>query len=455
MTETLQDLAAAHNLDMNSLHFCEVMDQEDALARFRSEFSIPLKKDVSGPHAQTEDNEPSVYLCGNSLGLMPLRSRDLVMQEFEVWGKKGVEAHWNHDYNRPWAEIDETVKYMMADLVGAKPIEVTTMNTLTGNIHSLFAAFYRPTIERSKIIIEKKAFPSDYYAVESQIKLHDLDPESCLITIDPREGEDTLRTEDILDVISKHGPSTAVIMLSGVQYYTGQWFDMEKITAFGHEQGCIVGWDLAHAAGNVPVKLHDWDVDFACWCSYKYLNASPGGIAGLFVHEKYANDTSRPRLQGWWGNEKETRFEMREEFKPTPGASGYQLSNPSVIATVCLLGSLQVFQEAGFAAMREKSLKLTAYLEYLAGQVLAPHAANYKIITPKNANERGCQLSFTFEHGKMMEVFEGLQSHGVICDERKPTCIRLAPTPLYNSFTDVYQAVHTLKKVMDTVYGTQ
>ncbi|KAG2171937.1 hypothetical protein INT43_001413 [Umbelopsis isabellina] len=468
-----------YNKDSETLEFCQDLDKSDALARFRSEFAIPKRKDVSNNKDVQNGDDPCIYMCGNSLGLMPLRSRDLVMQEFEVWGEKGVEAHWDHKYNRPWASVDETVKDMMANIVGAKPIEVTTMNTLTGNIHSLLAAFYQPTAEKNKIIIEKKAFPSDHYAVESQIKLHGYDPKSSLITIAPREGEDTLHTEDILAAIEKHGSSTAVIMLSGVQYYTGQWFEMEKITAFGHEQGCIVGWDLAHAAGNVPVQLHDWNVDFACWCSYKYLNSSPGGIAGLFVHEKYAHDTSRPRLQGWWGNEKESRFEMKEgkpdfliyigfraikvayiichrsEFVPTPGASGYQLSNPSVLATTCLLGSLQVFTEAGFSALREKSIRLTGYLEYLAEQVLAPHAANYKIITPKSPLERGCQLSFTFEHGKMMDVFNGLQANGLICDERKPTCIRLAPTPLYNSFTDVYHAVHTLKNVMDAVYGQQ
>ncbi|CAO3664662.1 unnamed protein product [Umbelopsis ramanniana] len=451
MTETIQDLAASLNMDMDSLAFCKTMDERDSLRRFRDEFSIPLKN-VAGADFQGDGDEQSIYMCGNSLGLMPLRSRNLVMQEFDVWGKKGVEAHWDHPYNRPWAAVDEVVKGMMAELVGALPIEVTTMNTLTGNIHALLSAFYRPTVERTKIIIEKKAFPSDHYAVAAQIKLHDLDPESCLITIAPREGEDTLRTEDILNTISMHGSTTAVIMVSGVQYYTGQYFEIEKITAYGHEQGCVVGWDLAHAAGNVPVKLHDWNVDFAAWCSYKYLNSSPGGIAGLFVHEKHAND-QRPRLQGWWGNKKEDRFEMKEEFNPTPGASGYQLSNPSVITTICLLGSLQVFHEAGFANLREKSVHLTAYLEALAIRVLAPHAANYNIITPKNPNHRGCQISFTFEQGKMMDVFGGLQSNGVICDERKPTCIRIAPTPLYNTYSDVYHAVHILKQVMDQVYG--
>lgn len=454
MTQVIQELAKGLNMDMDSQAFCKTMDERDSLRRFRDEFSIPLKKDVAGDNLQGDGEDPSVYMCGNSLGLMPLRTRDLVMQEFDVWGKKGVEAHWDHPYNRPWATVDEVVKGMMAELVGALPIEVTTMNTLTGNVHALLSAFYRPTVERTKIIIEKKAFPSDFYAVAAQIKLHDLDPESCLITIAPREGEDALRTEDILDTISMHGSTTAVIMLSGVQYYTGQFFEIEKITAYGHEQGCVVGWDLAHAVGNVPLQLHDWNVDFAAWCSYKYLNSSPGGIAGLFVHEKHAND-QRPRLQGWWGNRKEDRFEMKEEFNPTPGASGYQLSNPSVITTICLLGSLQVFHEAGFANLREKSVHLTAYLEALATRVLAPHAANYNIITPTNPDHRGCQISFTFEHGKMMDVMHGLQSNGVICDERKPTCIRIAPTPLYNTYNDVYNAVHILKKVMDQVYGSQ
>ncbi|ORX46260.1 kynureninase [Hesseltinella vesiculosa] len=318
------------------------------------------------------------------------------------------------------------------------------MNTLTSNLHSMLTTFYRPTEERYKILIEAKAFPSDHASI---------DPAKALLTVGPREGEPCLRTEDILKVIDDN-KDIAVVMLSGIQYYTGQLFDMPTITKHAKEQGCIVGWDLAHAVGNVPLKLHEWDVDFACWCSYKYLNSGAGGIAGLFVHEKYANDTSRPRLAGWWGNQKENRFEMSPVFRPSEGASGYQQSNPSVLTAIALLSSLQVVAEAGgVEQLRCKSIGLTFYLERMLHQILADHfqAGHVKILTPSEPNARGCQLSLEFPE-KMMEVFDGLYACGVICDERKPTVIRLAPTPLYNSYQDVYRAVTCLKKIMDKVY---
>ncbi|KAI7898195.1 kynureninase [Cokeromyces recurvatus] len=349
---------------------------------------------------------------------------------------------------RPWVAIDEIVKEPLAKIVGAKPIEVTAMNTLTSNIHSMLISFYQPSETRYKILIEKKAFPSDHYAVSSHLQSRGIDPTDALLTVSPRDGHDVLETEDIIEYIKQHGSSIAVIMLSGVQYYTGQFFEIDKITKAGHEAGCVVGWDLAHAVGNVPLHLHDWDVDFACWCSYKYLNSGAGGIAGLFIHEKYKNDNTRPRLAGWWGNNKETRFEMNQEvFEPSEGASGYQVSNPSIFTTVALWASLQVFEEAGgVEALRKKSLLLTEYLERLV-RIEVPQV---KILTPKR---RGCQLSLEFrDETSMLKVFEGLHKMGIVVDERKPTVIRVAPTPLYNTFKDVYQFVKCLKEVMKEVY---
>ncbi|CEG72638.1 Putative Kynureninase [Rhizopus microsporus] len=328
------------------------------------------------------------------------------------------------------------------------------MNTLTSNLHAMLVSFYRPTEERFKILIEKKAFPSDHYAVSSHLHSRGIDPNVGLLTVAPRPGEQTLRTEDIIDLIKKD-KQIAVVMLAGVQYYTGQFFEIEKITKAGHEAGCIVGWDLAHAVGNVPLKLHDWGVDFACWCSYKYLNSGAGGIAGLFVHEKYKTDFERPRYAGWWGNQKENRFEMLPEFRPSEGASGYQLSNPSILAMNSLLGSLQVFEAAGgIKELRQKSYLITGYLERLLLSELKEELDHdlVRILTPSDPEQRGCQLSLEFPT-KMMEVFDGLHKLGIIVDERKPTVIRVAPAPLYNSYKDVYQFVKGLKKVMNQVYA--
>ncbi|KAI9313747.1 kynureninase [Dichotomocladium elegans] len=333
------------------------------------------------------------------------------------------------------------------------------MNTLTGNLHTMMASFYQPTKDRYKILIEAKAFPSDHYAVASQLRLHGYDPKEGLIALAPREGEALLRTQDMIDAI-RGDPQIALVLFSGVQYYTGQFFDIEKVTRAGKEQGCVVGWDLAHAVGNVPLSLHDWDVDFACWCSYKYLNSGPGGIGGAFIHEKHGQDLTRPRqvpgkkkLAGWWGNEKATRFEMKPEFRPSPGAAGYQLSNPSVLATVSLLGSLQVFDSAGFESLRAKSVLLTSYLEELLDTVLADHqqAGHFSILTPRDPSRRGCQLSLNFPK-RMVDVFRALEARGVIGDEREPTVIRLAPTPLYNTYTDVHRAVFCLKGVLDDMF---
>ncbi|KAI8147410.1 kynureninase [Fennellomyces sp. T-0311] len=325
------------------------------------------------------------------------------------------------------------------------------MNTLTVNLHTMMAAFYRPTAERFKIVIEAKAFPSDHYAMMSQLRLHGYDPEVGLVTIAPRSGEATLRTQDIIDTIQKDN-QIAVVLLSGIQYYTGQLFDIETITKAGHDHGCVVGWDLAHAAGNAPLKLHDWNVDFACWCTYKYINSGPGNIGAVFVHERHWQG-DRPGLAGWWGNQKANRFEMSPTFRPSEGASGYQISNPSVLNMVSLLGSLELFQAATIEKLREKSVQLTAYLEYLLITELKKHidAGHFRILTPSDPKSRGCQLSLDFPE-KMLTIFEGLQSRGIVCDERKPTVIRIAPTPMYNSYADVYDVVHNLGEILDQVF---
>ncbi|CAO3593614.1 unnamed protein product [Absidia cylindrospora] len=453
----LQHLQLEDKDSLLDIKTAQALDAQDSLSKFRQAFAIPTRKDVASdkPNIENESEleEPCTYLCGNSLGLMPKQTRTLVNQEFDAWSQRGVEGHWNHPFNRPWATVDEQVKEHLAHLVGAKPVEVTAMNTLTSNLHSMMTTFFRPTGDRYKILIEAKAFPSDHYAVSSHLEARGIDPAKGMITIAPRSGECNLRTQDILDTIAGDA-SIALVMLSGVQYYTGQFFDIPTITKFGQEKGCVVGWDLAHAVGNVPLQLHDWQVDFACWCSYKYLNSGAGGIAGLFIHEKYAKDTSRPRLAGWWGNDKENRFEMSPVFRPSEGASGYQQSNPNVLATISLMSSLQIYEQAGgINALRQKSIKLTGYLEALLHATLKDHfdADRIRILTPADPQQRGCQLSLEFPHG-MMDVFDGLHAYGVICDERKPTVIRLAPVPLYNSFGDVYRAVMCLVKVMDQVY---
>ncbi|KAG0234162.1 Kynureninase (L-kynurenine hydrolase) [Actinomortierella wolfii] len=429
--------------------FAAFMDKHDPLRELRNEFVIPTRGEIA-PGADRPD-EPCTYLCGNSLGLMPKNVSKYIQEELTVWGEGAVQSHFKHRFGRPWARIEETVQEQSARVVGAKKDEVAIMNTLTSNLHTLFAAFYTPTPERHKVLIETKAFPSDHYAVESQIRWHGLDPATSLICQSPRKGEYLLRTEDILETIEKHGHEIAVVCFSGIQFYTGQFFEIEKITKAAQAKGCIVGWDLAHAAGNVPLKLHDWNVDFACWCSYKYLNSGPGGIAGLFVHERYANDFSRNRLAGWWGHDKVTRFDMVNEFKPMAGAAGFQHSNPSVLCTSALLGSLSVFEKTSMEELRAKSKLLTAYLHHLLTTEIS--TAILEIITPDDPEQRGAQLSLVFKDGKMMEIFDRLCANAIIGDERKPDVIRVAPAPLYCRFEDVRFFVSELKALVAEVYA--
>jgi len=437
-------------------------------APFRDEFVFPR---LGGPNTEG-DKEPCTYLCGNSLGLLPRRSEQLVKEELVAWGLKGVEGHFDHPHGRNWMTIDSTVTPLLAELVGAKTEEVACMGTLTANLHLMMNTFYKPTQERFKILCEGKAFPSDQYAFASQAQLHGFDPKDAVLELFPRPGEHTLREEDILKTIAEQGSTIAVVIFSGVQYYTGQWFPMPTITKAAKEKGCVCGWDLAHAIGNVPLSLHDWDVDFAVWCSYKYLNSGPGGIAGLFVHESW-DDRISTNYAGWWGHDQTTRFQMPPKFSPIRGAQGFQQSNPSVLCTASLLGSLQIFKEAGMIpALRARSVQLTGYLEaqlrksaffvavedvpslYPADGPTANAKPAFTIITPSSPNSRGTQLSVAFlplGAGVMQKANDALKARGVIGDERQPDVIRLAPTALYNNSEDCDKAVVILDKVIESI----
>lgn len=406
--------------------FARGLDESDPLNAYREQFYIPPIP--SGANK----GKPSIYLCGNSLGLQPKSTETALMQELKDWQELGVEGHF--EARNPWLPYHEFLTKQYAAIVGAKPHEVVAMNTLTVNLHLMMVSFYRPTESRYKIVIEDHAFPSDQYAVKSQIEYHGFDPETALIELKARDGEDLIRAEDIAALIEEQGDSIALIMLGGVNYYTGQLFDMQEITKRGHEEGCVVGFDLAHAAGNAPLSLHDWNVDFACWCSYKYLNSGPGSVAGCFVHERHAKDKSLPRFSGWWGHDKQTRFKMEPDFHPIEGAEGWQLSNPPILSLAAVKASLDIFDQVGMSALREKSLKLTGYLEFLLNDLSSDR---FKIMTPSEPDQRGCQLSIVVYDGGRA-IFEALSAAGVICDWREPDCIRVAPVPLYNSFMDVY-----------------
>ena len=403
------------------------LDAADPLAPFRQEFHIP-----PGP-----DGQPCAYFCGNSLGLMPVAARAAVEQEFADWQHLGVEGHFHG--TSPWLHYHEALAAPTARLVGARPLEVVVMNNLTVNLHLLLVSFYRPTATRFVILMEGGAFPSDQYALESQARLHGLDPDAAIVELVPRLGEHTLRTADILAKIAELGDTLAVVLLGGVNYYTGQAFDMAAITRAGHATGATVGFDLAHAAGNLVLHLHDWDVDFACWCSYKYLNSGPGGTSGVFVHERYAHRPELLRLAGWWGHDPADRFQMKKGFRPMPGAAGWQLSNAQIFPMAIHRASLAIIDRAGgMAALRRKSEQLTARLEaHLRG--LGLPTATLEIITPADPAQRGCQLS-VLVHERGRELFDHLAARGVLADWREPNVIRLAPVPLYNSFADVDRA---------------
>jgi kynureninase len=406
--------------------FARQLDAEDPLREFRDKFHLPLGK----------DGKPLIYFAGNSLGLMPKAARQIVDEELDNWATLGVDAH--HATGTPWYSYHEALREPVARLVGAKPLEVICMNSLTVNLHLMMATFYRPTKSRFKILMEEPAFPSDTYAIKTQIVHHGLDPKATLILAKPRKGEFTMTTKDIIELIDKNADKLAVMMFGGVNFFTGQLFDIEKITAAARKHGIIAGFDLAHAIGNVPLSLHDWDIDFAVWCSYKYLNAGPGAVAGTFVHERHATNTNLPRLAGWFGNDPNMRFRLHlePEFIPVPSADGWQISNPPIFSMAPLRASLVLFDEAhGMEALRAKSIKLTSYLEFLLTEI---GSKRFSVITPRESDARGCQLSIVaHEHPK--ELHNELIAAGVKCDFREPNVIRVAPTPLYNTFHEVWQ----------------
>lgn len=415
--------------------FAQQQDANDPLAHLRAEFFLP----------QRPDGSANIYLCGHSLGLQPRGVARLLTEELEHWAKLGVEGHFAS--SRPWLPYHEQLSSSLGKLVGAQPLEVVAMNSLTVNLHLMLASFYRPRPGRDAILIEKRAFSSDQYAVASQIRQHGFDPQTALLEIGPRAGEDVIRTDDICTYIERHGARIATVMLPGVQYLSGQRFDLETIARCARNQGCAVGFDLAHAVGNVPLQLHDWDVDFAVWCSYKYLNAGPGAIGGCFVHERHARSLDLPRLAGWWGHDKQSRFQMPATFQPIPGAEGWQLSNPPIFAAAPLLASLPLFDAASMASLRAKSLQLTGYLQALLQSQLNDALT---IITPVDPEARGCQLSLRLHRSPLQAraVFDSLEKQGVICDWREPDIIRVAPVPLYNSFMDVWHFVTALKQAL-------
>ncbi|MDA8629050.1 kynureninase [Bacteroidia bacterium] len=413
--------------------FAQRLDEDDSLKNFRQLFHFPTQKNGSD----------FLYFCGNSLGLQPRTAKQALDSELEDWAKLGVEGHFHG--KKPWFHYHKFLTEHSAELVGGRHHEVVIMNQLTVNLHLLIVSFYKPTKTRFKIIMEAGAFPSDMYAIESQVKFHGYDYDEAVIEIEPREGEHTLRTEDILRTIEENGEQTALVFFAGVQYYTGQFFEIEKITAAAHSVGAIAGWDLAHTAGNLPLKLHDWKVDFAAWCSYKYLNSGPGNVSGVFVHEKHGLDENTHRFAGWWGHKESERFQMKRGYIPEPGAAGWQMSNAPVFGMAVHLSSLEIFHKAGMENIRAKSKMLTAYLQETLKYVQNNNPAlDFNVITPENPEHRGAQLSILVkENGKAL--FDYITENGVIADWREPNVIRLAPAPLYNSFTDIYELGETMK----------
>ncbi|KAH7144468.1 pyridoxal phosphate-dependent transferase [Dactylonectria estremocensis] len=466
----MSDLAGPFGRDLASK-----LDAADTLKHLRSEFAIPSKADISrtslppstatttagtDPEDVGEDagEDEALYLVGNSLGLQPRRTATRIQQYLDTWRTQGVQGHFKPLDDSPlptWLDVDARAAEMVAPIVGARVDEVAVMQTLTANLHLLMAAFYKPDVKgRHKIIIENKAFPSDHYAVETQIRHHGLDPEVSMIAFNPPGSEDTLSTEYIKSIIEEHASTTAVLLLPGIQFYTGQFLDIPALTAFARARGIFVIWDLAHAVGNVPLSLHDWDVDAAAWCSYKYLNGGPGCIGGLFVHERNArvSETGEhtTRLAGWWGNDKAGRFSMRPGFHPVPGAAGFQLSNPSVFDITSLCASLEVFAEAGgMAPLRAKSLELTAYLLQQLHRMSDDLGAHWRVLTPSEPEARGAQVSILLDDGLLDDMMIELERRSVLVDERRPNVIRVAPAPLYNSFTDCWK----FAKVFEAALG--
>lgn len=407
-----------------------LLDKNDSLSYLRNKFEFP----------KFEEKQEALYFCGHSLGLPPKKAKEYINEELDAWARLGVEGHFHAKH--PWMPYHEFVTKPVANLVGALPSEVVTMNTLTVNLHLMMVSFYRPTPQRYKIIVEAGAFPSDQYAVASQINFHGFDPKEALIELKPKSGQSTLCLEDILETIKLNKDSLALVMLGNVNYLTGQFFDIAEITKAGHAAGAFVGFDLAHGAGNIYLQLHDWNVDFAVWCNYKYINGGPGTIASCFVHERHGKEKNIPRFAGWWGHDKETRFKMGPDFVPINGAEGWQLSNPPIFQLAALRASLEIFEEAGMKNLRTKSLQMTAYFEYLLKECCANIC---DIVTPANSQERGAMLCLRMKKPpqKLVEQFKKL---GIIADFRNPDILRMTPAPLYTRYTDIYKMVQIIKE---------
>lgn len=421
--------AAAFQADES---FARHLDATDSLRRCRDLFHIPRR----------ENGAPATYFCGHSLGLQPRAVRGLLEEELDDWADLGVDAHFRG--RTPWYSYHEQFREALARLVGARPDEVVVMNSLTVNLHLMMATFYQPTPGRHKVLMDAPTFPSDLYAVKSRIQQHGFDPTEALLTLQPRAGEYLIRPEDVDALLAERGPEIALVLWSGVNFFTGQWFDLPRLTAAAHAQGCVVGGDLAHAAGNVILHLHDWEVDFAVWCHYKYLNSGPGAVAGCFVHERHGGRLDLPRLAGWWGNDPAIRFQMhlQPEFVPRQGADGWQISNPPILAMVPLRAALAIVDDVGLPALRAKSERLTGYLEYLLDQ---QGGGRFEIITPRDPARRGCQLSLLVRD-RPRELLAALESAGVVCDFREPNVIRVAPVPLYNEFQEVWRFANILTR---------
>ncbi|GGX21443.1 kynureninase [Aquimarina muelleri] len=415
-----------------SLEYAKELDKKDKISYYRNQFHIPKDK----------DGKDWIYMCGNSLGLQPKTTQQYIQQELNDWANFGVEGHF--EAKNPWMPYHEFLTDAMAKVVGANPLEVVIMNTLTTNLHLLMVSFYQPTKTKYKIVIESDAFPSDRYAVESQLHFHGFDPKEGLIEWKPRKGEELLHIDDLEEILDHQGDEIALLLIGGLNYYTGQYLDIKKIADLGHAKECMVGIDLAHGVGNIQPKLHDSGVDFAAWCTYKYLNSGPGSLGGLFVHEKHAYNKDLKRFAGWWSHNKKTRFNMRQEFDVMPGAEGYQLSNPPILSMAAIKASLDIFNEVGMDTLRKKSIALTGYFEFLIHQI---DTDRIKIITPDNPEERGCQLSIQVKNADK-SLHQKLTDHHIITDWREPDVIRCAPTPLYNSFEDVFKMTEVLKTVL-------
>lgn len=417
----------------NSLAYAQQQDHQDPLKHFRNKFLIPTNN----------EGEELIYLCGNSLGLQPKKTSEYLEQELNDWAKLGVEGHTDAKY--PWFPYHEFLTKSMANIIGAEPSEVVIMNSLTANLHFLMVSFYQPTKTKFKIVIESDAFPSDKYAMESQLKFHGFDPKEGLILWKPSKGEDLCRFEDLEKLLEEQGDEIALLMIGNTNYYSGQAFPLKKITELGHKHSCIVGFDLAHGAGNIQTNIHNSGADFAVWCTYKYLNSGPGSLGGCFIHERHANNPDIKRFTGWWGHNKQTRFNMRQDFDLLPGAEGWQLSNPSILSMAAIRASLDVFEEAGMENLRQKSVKLTGYMEFLIKEI---NEDRINIITPTDQNERGCQLSIQVNNTDK-NLHTQLTESGVISDWREPDVIRVAPVPLYNTFEDVFKFIERFKEVLN------